>query len=305
MNTIKIEDMKSRYIQLIILLIIGTNTVSAQLTEFQSMYFQNQYLSNPAMAGFDKGLNLNIGYQRPLGDVPGNPAVMNATADYNYGSRMGLGLKATSDKAGFINRTRILGTYAYHLPIGGNDQKLNFGLSLGGNFATINYDKVIGNPDDPTLQNYNEGATFDGDLGIAYTSNLWTIQAVLPNLKSLIFDNNDGVKKYADIPIFYSAISYKIDLSGRNRNDFSLEPMFAYRGIKGYKDIFDIGARFNIPDNHINVTGFYHTNKTFSTSLGIALDQFGIFLSYSNYAGNTGAYANDAFEIGLNYRFLN
>jgi type IX secretion system PorP/SprF family membrane protein len=305
MSTIKKRSMRPIYIQIILLLtILGTNTANAQLTEFQSMYFQNQYITNPAMAGFEKGLNFNIGYQRPWDQVPGNPVIMNATVDYNSGDRIGLGLKASSDKAGLINRTRILGTYAYHLPISGKDQKLNFGLSLGVNFANLNYDKIVGDQVDPALQNFNEGGTLDGDFGISYTSQLLNIQAALPNLNSLLFEKDSYVKKYADIPIFYSAISYKIYLSNRE-NDFTIEPMFAYRGIKGYKDIIDVGARFNMPENHINLSVFYHSNEVFSTSLGVALDQLGFFLSYSNYVGNTGAYANNTFELGISYRFLN
>lgn len=123
-------------------MILGANAANAQLTEFQSMYFQNQYLANPAMAGLEKGLNLNIGYQRQWAPVPENPVLMNATMEYNSGNRASLGLNVSSDKAGLINRTKVMRTYAYHLPIGGNDQKINFGLSLGANFAAIDYSKI-------------------------------------------------------------------------------------------------------------------------------------------------------------------
>ncbi|MCV9928595.1 PorP/SprF family type IX secretion system membrane protein [Flavobacterium sp. LS1R49] len=297
--------MKSIYSKIIIFLIVlGGNTANAQLTEFQSMYFQNQYLANPAMAGTDKGLNLNIGYQRQWAPVPGDPVLMNATVEYNSGDRVGLGLNVHSDKAGLINRTRVLGTYAYHLPIGGNDQKINFGLSLGASFASIDYNKIVGSIDDPTVQNFKEGGVFDGDFGVAYTSKLLTIQAAVPNLHGLFFDNNDGTKKYVDRPVFYSAVSYKILLSNEI-NDFNIEPLVAYRGVKGYKDILDLGARFNMPEHNINLSGFYHSNESFSAALGITLDKFGAFLSYSNYIGNNGAYANNTFEFGLNYRFRN
>lgn len=296
--------MRSIHLKIIIFLILGaTHVANAQLTEFQSMYFQNKYLANPAMAGSVQGLILNIGYQGQWDPVPGNPKLMNATLEYNSGNRVGLGLNVDSDKAGLINRTRVLGTYAYHLPVGSEDQKLNFGLSLGGNFASIDYSRVIGDITDPALQNFKEGGSLDGDIGIAYTSKLWTIQFALPNLNRLFFNDDDVVKKSIDRSLFYSAISYKIFLDN-SLNDFNFEPIIAYRGVKGYKDILDAGVRFNMPEYHINVSGFYHTNEAISGSFGISIDKLGIFLSSSNYIGNKGAYANNTFELGLNYNFL-
>jgi len=297
----KIKLMRAIYIKVMMFLILlGANTANAQLTEYESMYFQNQYLNNPAMAGLEEGMKFNIGYQRQWDEVPGNPILMNATFEYNGGNRTGLGLNVSSDRAGLINRTRIMGTYAYHLPIG-VDQKLNFGLSAGAKFASIDYNKVVGDRDDASLQNYNEGAAFDGDLGIAYTSRLLTIQAALPNLNALMYDNNDGVKKYVDRSIFYSAVSYKILLSNEDE-DLNIEPLIAYRGVKGHKDILDAGARFNFPDYKMNVSAFYHTNKTVSTAFGISLNDLGVFLAYSKYFGSLGAYANNTFEVGLNYK---
>jgi len=297
----KIKSIKTIYLQAIMfLIIVGTNSANAQLTEYESMYFQNQYINNPAMAGLEEGMKLNIGYQRQWDEVPGNPILMNATFEYNGGNRTGLGLNVTSDRAGLINRTRIMGTYAYHLPIGA-EEKLNFGLSAGAKFASIDYNKMIGDKDDVVLQNFNKGAELDGDLGIAYTSRLLTIQASLPKLHNLFYENDNGIQNYADRSTFYSAVSYKILLSNYDE-DLNIEPLVAYRGIKGHKDILDMGARFNFPDYKMNISAFYHTNKTVSTAFGISLDNLGVFLAYSKYFGSLGAYANNTFEVGLNYK---
>jgi type IX secretion system PorP/SprF family membrane protein len=304
MNTIKNKSMRLIHIHTILFLILlGTNTAKAQITEYQSMYFQNQYIANPAMAGLEKGLNANMAYQGQLNAVPGNPVLMNATVDYNYGKRVGLGLNANSDEAGLINRTRIMATYAYHLPLN-DEQKLNFGLSVGAKFTSLDYDKIIGNPDDPSAQNYNEGGALDGDFGISYTTTLLTIQGALPNLNGLFLEDNDIIRKYVDRPLFYASASYKIYVSSRI-NDFNIEPLVAYRNFRGYRDILDVGGRFNMPEYKIDLTGIYHSNQIISSAFGIKIEQLGIFLSYSKYIGNSGAYANDTFEIGINYRFLN
>lgn len=282
------------------LIIVGTNSANAQLTEYESMYFQNQYINNPAMAGLNEGIKLNIGYQRQWDQVPGNPVLMNATVEYNSGNRTGLGLNVNSDRAGLINRTRVVATYAYHLPIG-FEQNLNFGLSAGAKFSSIDYSKIVGSKDDIAVQNFNEGGAFDGDLGMAYTSRFLTIQTSLPNLNSFFYNTDDGFKKYVDRATFYSAVSYKILLSNEDEN-LNIEPLLAYRGVKGHKDILDMGGRFNFPDYKMNVSAFYHTNKIVSTAFGIEVDKMGIFIGYSKYFGSLGAYANNTFECGLNYK---
>lgn len=282
---------------------LTANTANAQLNKFEAMYYQNQYLGNPAMAGINKGLNANIGYQRQWDDVPGNPVMMYATAEYNPQSRAAYGLNFSSDRAGLITNTRILGTFAYHLPVDGQDRKLNFGLSLGARFLALNRSKISGDISDPSIQNFDEGGALDGDFGISYTTQLLTVQAAVPNLNNTFFENDNGERRYVDSQIFYSAISYKVYLSSRI-NDFNIEPLVAYRGIRGYKDIVDIGANFNMPEYKMNITAMYHTNEVISASFGVTLEKLGIFLSYSNFIGNTGAFANDAFELGLRYRFL-
>jgi len=283
--------------------VLFSHTANAQLNKFEAMYFQNQYLGNPAMAGLNKGLSANIGYQRPWDQVPGNPVMMYATGEYNPNSRAAYGLNFSSDRAGLITNTRILGTFAYHLPLDDADRKLNFGLSLGARFLSLDKSKITGDINDPSIQNFDEGGALDGDFGISYTTKLLTIQAAVPNLNNTFFENDNGERRYVDSQIFYSAISYKIYVSSRI-NDFNIEPLFAYRGIRGYKDIADIGANFSMPEYNMNISAMYHTNEVISASFGITLQKLGIFLSYSDFVGNTGAFANNAFELGLRYQFL-
>jgi type IX secretion system PorP/SprF family membrane protein len=290
------------FLFLIVVLFI-TNLSNAQLNKFEAMYYQNQYIGNPAMAGLNKGINVNVGYQRQWDNVPGNPVLMYATAEYNPESRAAYGLNFNSDRAGLITNTRILGTFAYHLPIDGDDRKLNFGLSFGARFLSLDKSKINGDINDPSIQYFNDGGAFDGDFGIAYTTPLLTIQAAVPNLNNTFFENDNGERKYVDSQVFYGAVSYKLFLSSRI-NNFNIEPLVAYRGIKGYKDIVDSGVRFNMPEYKINVSAMYHSNEVISGAFGLQLDNFGLFLSYGNYIGNSGAFANDVFEFGLSYKFL-
>lgn len=306
MSTSKRVIMKLSIIRQILFLsivLLVSNSANAQLNRFEAMYYQNQYIGNPAMAGLNKGISMNIGYQGQWSDVPGSPALMYLTLEYNPESRVAYGLNFNNDKAGLITNTRVLGTFAYHLPLDGDDRKLNFGLSLGTRILSLDNSKVSGDIDDPSIQNFNQGAALDGDFGISYTTKLLTVQASVPNLNNVFFENDNGERRYVDNQIFYSAISYKVFLSSRI-NDFNIEPLLAYRGIRGYKDIVDLGARFNMPEYKINISAMYHTNQAISGAFGLQLNKLGIFLAYSSYIGNNGAFANDTFELGLRYNFL-
>jgi type IX secretion system PorP/SprF family membrane protein len=285
------------------LIMAGTRQASAQLTSFQAMYFQNQYLANPAMAGMDKGLNLSTGYQREWTTIAGGPRLQNFTIDYNSGNRVGLGFIVNADQSGLIDRTRIMGTYAYHLPLSDNS-KLNFGVSFGINDSYIDYGKLQGDPGDVSVQLFNQRRVYvDGDLGIAYTSNGFNVQVAMPNLGSIIFnkqvDNLD-----VDRSTFYTAASYLIPLS-TNSGSFTLEPKVAFRGIKGFQSIVDAGANLVMTDYNFSVLGMYHSNESATIGVGFELKPVALVLSYTNNTGPLRSYANNTFEVGIKYAIVN
>lgn len=284
------------------LMMIGTLQASAQLTGFHSTYFQNEYLANPAMAGMDKGLNIDLGYQQQWTTVPGGPKLQNLTADYNSGNRVGLGVNVNSDQAGLISRTRAMLTYAYHLPVSQND-KLNFGLSLGINDTYIDYNKIVGDAGDAEATAFNQRSVYvDGDFGISYTSRALTIQGALPNLKSIFFPNADE-NLDVDRSTFFTAASYKIPFDNPY-NNFTLEPKVAYRGVKGFDNVFDGGVNLVMTNYNFSLSSIYHTNQTISFGFGLNLQAMDLLLAYTNNTGPLRAYANNTFEFGVKLKLL-
>jgi type IX secretion system PorP/SprF family membrane protein len=300
---------QTRYIRSTITAFIGMlftmagNNANAQLTGLQAMYYQNQYLANPAMAGLETGLNINLGYQQQWTSIPGSPKIKSFTADYNPGKRMGLGLNISGDEAGLINNTRIMATYAYHLPLNRKDDKLNFGLSLGMNNAFIDYAKVNGDEGDISVQDFNQRTMYvDGDFGIAYTGQKFTVQAALPNLRTLFFSNNDHNNLGVDRSTFFSAVSYKIHFD--NISHYTLEPKIAYRGVKGLDNILDAGAQITMDDYKFSIGGIYHTNKSMTFSFGLNLDALDILAAYGFSSIPLSAQSRTV-EFGLKIKMFN
>lgn len=285
-------------------LLLIASYCEAQINPFEASYFQNRYLANPAMAGIDKGLNINLDYQQEWSSFPGAPKQQSLTADYHATDKVGLGLNINDEQEGLFRETRVVGTYAYHLPLGGQNQKLNFGLSLGFSDSRINYDAINGDISDPALSAYNQqGPYFDGDLGLSYSSNNLFIQAVLPNLNNTIF-SKAGRQIDVDHTVFISSVSYKINLS--NESDaFSLEPLAAYRQVKGFSNIFDLGFNFKMNDYHLDAQAIYHSND--NIGVGLVLDQpgYALHFAYNMYTGQINSYTNGAFEIGIRLKLFN
>ncbi len=283
---------------------LNVKQADAQLTDFHSQYFQNEYLANPAMAGTEKGLNLNMGYQQQWTTVPGAPKLQNLTADYNSGNRVGLGINVNSDQAGLINSTRAMLSYAYHLPLNGSDNKLNFGLSLGVNDSYIDYNRIAGDAGDLEVQSYNnQKISIDGDVGVAYTSKSITLQGTLPNLKSVFFPTNDETLD-VDRSTFFSAISYKLFFDNQYSN-FTVEPKVAFRGVKGFDNILDAGVNLDMTNYHFNLSGIYHSNQSVTFGAGLDLQATELLFAYTNNTGPLKTYASNTFEFGLKLKLFN
>ncbi|MES2279445.1 MAG: PorP/SprF family type IX secretion system membrane protein [Bacteroidota bacterium] len=286
-----------------IMLISISQSSKAQLNPFQAMYFQNPYQYNPAMAGMEHALKLNLGYRQQWSNFPGTPKTSTFTADFQPAEKVGIGLNVNDDQEGIIRQTRIMGTYAYHLPLNGNNEKLSFGLSLGVNDAHIDYDKVNGDLTDAQITQYNQlKAYVDGDFGVAYTSDKLTVNGALPNLKSIFFKASDQ-RFDADRLLFITAVSYRIDFK-TDDNSLTLEPLAAYRIVKGYKDIIDGGFNFRMNNYGIYLQGIYHTSQ--SMGLGVGLDQntYCLNFSYNLETGVLSNYTRGAFEFGLKLKLF-
>jgi type IX secretion system PorP/SprF family membrane protein len=285
------------------LLLMITLSCKAQLVPFQSIYFQNRYLANPAMAGIDKALNLDLNYRRQWSEFPGMPRTGSFSTDYRASDKVGVGFWVNDDQSGLIRATRFEGTYAYHLPLSDGGERLSFGISVGLNDSRINSSLVNGDLSDQAIAIYNQlKPYFDGDLGVAYTSPDWYIGVSLPNMRSTIFKTSDKIYN-ADLPLFNAIASYKIPLQSDDRT-FMLEPLAAYRAVKGYSNIIDGGFDFVMNNYGLYLQGIYHSSKTIGMGFGLDQRDYALNFSYNMETGTLSNFTNGAFEIGLRLKLL-
>ncbi|TCC85853.1 PorP/SprF family type IX secretion system membrane protein [Pedobacter hiemivivus] len=268
----------------------------AQLNPLSAQYYTNQYLANPAFAGAEQGLKLNGVYRKLWNNVPGSPLTQNLTTDYGF-NKVGIGLTLNNESAGLQRQTRIVGTYAYHLKLNESNDQLHFGVSIGLMSQRLENADIYGNASDPMVGQYNDRKPYlDGDLGIAYTSGKLSLQAAVPNLKSVL--KKDAIK-LADVATFYAAASYKIKIS-EGAEAMNLEPLVAYRGVKGFDNIWDAGAQLDIANKQVFLLGMYHSTENATFGLGMNFKKkylvSGIYTTQTSALSN---YTNGSFELNL------
>ncbi|SEB10220.1 PorP/SprF family type IX secretion system membrane protein [Pedobacter hartonius] len=273
--------------------------VKAQRNPLGSQFFNNPYIINPAMAGSEQGLRLNGAFRRQKDAAPGGPQTQNLTAEYGFG-KAGAGLNLNNDRAGLLRETRIMATYAYHLPLDGADQYLHFGVSAGLRSQRIDVGDLSGDVGDILIGQYNDRQNyFDGDFGTSYTSGSLTVQAAVLNLKHFF---KKDVIEINGRETFYTAVSYRIYLTAAGSADFT--PLVAYRGADKADNIWDAGGQLSLADRRVFLSALYHSNDI--ATFGIGLNYLGKYLISGLYNVNTAGLnenTNGSFEIGFGVKF--
>lgn len=261
-----------------------------------TQYFLNQYLANPAMAGIDSGVHINAAHRRQWSAIDGAPVNTFFTADAAMGSRVGAGIHVFNDVAGLLNRTRVALSYAYHLPLSDQGQQLHFGLSLALNIQRIDYAKINGDPNDPSISAFNRRDDyFEGEYGMAYTDAHWTVQGSIPNIRSLVTGDDKAVDGGG---IFYTAAAYQFAFGDGALS--TVTPKLAYRGIKGYDNILDAGINVAFLDNVLNGTLLYHTSGSATAGIGVNIRKtLSVLAMYTTQTGGMKSYVDGGFEVGM------
>ncbi|RZJ68841.1 MAG: type IX secretion system membrane protein PorP/SprF [Flavobacterium sp.] len=284
-----------------ILLLLSTTGYS-QLNPMGSMYYQNQYIMNPAMAGKEEGAIVSGGLKAQFSSFEGMPFMQYASAELGIPRKnIGLGLYIYNESAGAIKRPSLKASYSYHLALNRfENQTLSFGLSLGIMDEFINYKVSKGNLADASLLNFDKRPVyFDGDFGLAYQSETLTLQACAPNIKQLL--KKDVYRNIADRALYFTSVSYKFYISSYNTN--TLEPKIVYRGVQNTADIYSIGTNFKFYYDKLDLSAIYHSTNSITFGMGtLWQEQLSILCQYTTNTSELQSYNNGEFEISLRFK---
>jgi len=154
--------------------IFGTFAAWAQQGPMYTNYHFNGLAFNPAYAGSNEHLTLNLSHRQQWIGLDGAPVTQTLTAHTPLrNERVGVGLSLTNDQIGPGGSTDLAGSYAYRMQVGARKKfKLSIGLQASvanwrGNFSTI----TVEHSDDPSfsrnlsrwLPNFGAGAYLYGE----------------------------------------------------------------------------------------------------------------------------------------------
>jgi type IX secretion system PorP/SprF family membrane protein len=243
---------------LILIGLIGATVVSnGQAKSAYSQYVLNNYILNPAVAGIENYTDIKISTRNQWTGIPGAPITTyisingpigksdyrtNATSfavpghnprgnEYwdEYSSAAsphhGVGLIASNDRAGYINRWNITATYAYHKPLGAK-VTLAAGFNAGISGINIDRSKATFSDGEPDLA-FGLATGQIRKITPEFGAGLWLYSARLFGGVSVLniipgkakFTTADKYGTYYT-PNFFATVGYRVGLG----DDFSVIP---------------------------------------------------------------------------------
>lgn len=280
-------------------LICSAIEIFAQARPNVSQYFQNPYFVNPAYAGKAKGVSLNMDYSFKPNNNQGNLKNQFFTADFSQ-KKSGLGLTLQNQENGLLSTKIAKLTYAYHLNVT-DKMNLHFGLSSGLTQERFDFESFslndVNDVNDPLPAEFNNRkASFNVDFGTAITSDKFSLQMSVTNLRKVA----NGTSFNLVDRVWYAAATYKFEID----KTWELEPVIAYSNSDYLKDRVDAGMRVNVLDDQVSLIGLYRSDKIFSTGLALKIQQ-GIFVqgAYNSSFSNYNLSNNGMFEFALRLNF--
>lgn len=274
------------------LLIGSLVSTQAQQLPILNQYMIDQYQINPAFAGYDGFLNINLTAHEQwvgLDNSPKTHAVTFHTRLYEQsyiqkenpvkkkwrrpfkGGRIGIGGAIFDDRLGLISRTGFQITYAYHIPF--EVTQLSFGLTANAFQYRLDLDEIVlFEEEDPYLLGY-DGVMFipDADFGVIFSAMNYHVGLSVNQLFQSSWKlGNNGNSKYQILRHYYFTLSYSFK-AGRN---FELRP---YLLMKSSNDFSNLQADLNFSVHYKNAYWggiSYRTKDAMAVMAGIRYNQF-------------------------------
>lgn len=290
-------------IVLIWFICLGAGTAMAQQRPYYTQYIMNNYIINPAISGIENYTDVKLSYRNQWVGIDGAPKTLYFTIHGPIGKKdyrqtatsfnmqgenprgkayweeytapephHGIGFSLVNYKTGYINRTFINGSYAYHL---GLSPKMNLAAGFAGGISAITVDASqikLANPIDPAVANViADIRKIKPELSAGlwlYSSDFFVglaAQQIIPQKLELVDNNYD---KTTLVPHVFATAGYRFFLSDEvsalpsvMARYVSSQPVFVDANIKlQYLDRFWVGGNIRLKEGFAAMTGFNISN---------------------------------------------
>ncbi|WP_440880103.1 PorP/SprF family type IX secretion system membrane protein [Tenacibaculum sp. C7A-26P2] len=236
--------MKINVILPLMLFLFGVHTRAQETLPIYFDYLSdNVYLIHPAAAGIGECGKVRLTARQQWAGVKNAPELQTLSFHSKTGmdSKAAYGFVLFNDKNGFHSQKAFQGTYAYHLPLGNENQfnQLSFGLSMSIVQNQVDQTTFF---NDPTISQIVESNMYyNADFGIAYHykgfSSYITIKNILLSAKGQLNSEFESL----NLKNFIISAGYFFG----NEKRIQLEPtmMLQYKDHTGEK-VLDLNMKF-------------------------------------------------------------
>jgi type IX secretion system PorP/SprF family membrane protein len=278
-----------------------TFTVIGQDQANFTQFYVNPYVLNPSFAGIDGKTSLSLIYRRQWMNIDGGPSVANFSLHTPINTRTSTGFSVTNDQRGILNKTSLLFTFGYNIPIQLHSF-FRFGISAGGAWNTIDMSKLEGFTDNALANLVDNHASLAGNAGISFHSKFFHIGVTMPQIFAPSIVSVDAFT-VSEVKPFQSAVVHASNRFYFNDNNTIFEPYFIYRINTDLPAQFE-GAGIVHLNHTLWVGGSYKQDFGISALGGIKLkNSLAIGGSYSLANSGENELNSPTFEISLNFLF--
>lgn len=301
------------------LLFISVSVSAQQLPDF-SLYRENAFLYNPAVAGTDQASVINLSVRKQWTNIKSSPFTAIASYHTSFEDKnIGVGAVIFNDFIGPTSFTGISGSFAYNLVLsefrrGVSEYKvLSFGLSASLMQYRINGNQILLDiPQDDAIFR-NKGSQFfpDASFGIFYKSKTLFASASIPQLLNLnvpIEGQNGEQSRFKKMQHYYAMFGGRIFLNkkkvtGPNDKAYYIEPAFNFHYVINAPPQAMISTRFAIQEVFFVGAGWRSMSTVMMEGGFTVAKQFSISYAYDLGAGDVRRDVGQVHEISLKFKF--
>lgn len=299
--------------QIFIPLLFFVATIQGLFAQQDAQYTQYMYNTlsvNPAYAGSRGQLTFAGLYRSQWVGLDGAPETFTLNLHSPIrNSRLGYGVSIVNDNIGdgVVQETYLDAVMSYTIDVS-MDAKLSFGLKMGGNMLSLDFNKLR-NFDQEVVAQDNIDNRFNPNfgLGIYYHTDKFYAGLSAPNvLESEYFDNDnsDGSVNFlsAERINFYLITGYVFDMGP----DLKFKPALLTKAVSGAPLQVDLSASFLFADK-FSFGAAYRWDAAVSGLVGFQLtEQLMVGLAYDRETTELGGtqFNDGSFEIFLRWELL-
>lgn len=232
------------------LLMLSVCSLAQQKPQY-SLYYQNNFILNPAIAGIEEYYDTKLSYRNQWLGINGAPTTTYISSQGPLGdaekSHAGAGFTMIEDKTGPTSQLTIDASYAYHILVT-KRLKIAFGLSGGvTQYSLATNQLVLDQNFDPAVPR-NSASQLVPDLtaGVWIYSEQWYLGASVTQLlpSRVNFNTQDKNPLNALQMHEFLTFGYKFFLS----DDFSITPSVMIKHVNPVPVSFDVNAKLQYKD---------------------------------------------------------